>query len=70
MALWKVIHRLDDHNKLYTMKNVSHKRVWGADTNPAHVDPPIIPLVKEMSTGKSDGDDDKLKLHRGPVSSK
>ena len=38
------------------------------DTNPAHVEPPPIPLVKEMSTGKSNEDYVKLKLHRYPTS--
>ena len=51
------------------MKNVSHKKVWGADTNPAHVEPPQIPLVKEIYTGKSDVDYVKLKLRRDPTSS-
>ena len=39
------------------------------DTNPAHVEPPPIPLIKEISTGKSDGDYVKLKLRRDPKSS-
>ena len=38
-------------------------------TNTAHVEPPPIPLIKEMSTGKSDGDYVKLKLRRYPMSS-
>ena len=44
------------------MTNVSHKKGWGVDTNPAHVEPPKIPLVKETSTGKSDGDYVKLNI--------
>ena len=52
------------------MKNVSHKKVWGADTNPDHVESPTIPLVKETSTGKSDGDYIKLKLCSDNKSSK
>ena len=44
------------------MKNVSHKKVWGAYTNLAHVDPYPIILVKKTSTGNSDGDYVKLKL--------
>ena len=51
------------------MKNFSHNKGWGADTNPAHVDTPPIPLVMEMSTGKSYGDYVKLKLCRDPTSS-
>ena len=38
-------------------------------TNLATVDPPQIPLIKETSTDKSDGDYVKLKLHRYPTSS-
>ena len=51
------------------MDNVSHKKGWGADTNTAHVEPPTILLVKETSTGKSDGEYVKLKLRRYPMSS-
>ena len=51
------------------MKIVLHKKVWGVDTNPGHVEPPLIPLVRETSTGKSDGDYVKLKLCRYPTSS-
>ena len=39
------------------------------DTNPAHLEPPTIMLVKETSTSKSDGDYVKLKLRRYPTSS-
>ena len=38
------------------MKNVLHKKGWGEETNLAHVEPPPIPLVKETSTSKLDGD--------------
>ena len=38
------------------MKNILNKKWWGVDTNPSHVDPPPITLVKETSIGKSDGD--------------
>ena len=51
------------------MKNVSYKKLWGTDTNPDHGEPPPISLIKDTSTGKSDEDDDKLKLRRGPTSS-
>ena len=39
------------------------------DTNPAHVEPPPILLIKEISNGNSDGDCVKLKLSRYPTSS-
>ena len=48
------------------MKNVSHKKGWGVDTNLAHIELPPIPLVKEMSNSKSDGDYVKLNLRRYP----
>ena len=51
------------------MKNVLHKKGWRVDTNPAHVEPLPIPLINETPTGKSDGDDVKLKLRRDPTSS-
>ena len=40
------------------------------DTNPAHVEPTMIPLVKETSTDKSYGEDVKLKMRRYPTSSR
>ena len=46
------------------MKNVLHKKGWGIDTNPAHIEPPTIPLIKEMCTGKSYENHGKLKLRR------
>ena len=46
------------------MKIILHKKGWVTDTNPAHVEPHSIPLIKETSTGKSDGDYLKLKLRR------
>ena len=45
-----------------------HKKGWGKDTNPSHVEPPPIPLIKETSTGKSDKDYFKLKLRSYPMS--
>ena len=39
------------------------------DTNPYHVKPPLIPLIKETSTGNSDVDYAKLNLRRAPTSS-
>ena len=46
-----------------------HKKVWGTDTNPAHVEPPPTPLNKETPTGKSDRYYVKLKLGIDPTSS-
>ena len=51
------------------MKNVSRKKGWGMDTNPSHVEPPRIPLIKETPTGKSDVDYVKLELCIDPTSS-
>ena len=51
------------------MENVLHKKRWVADTNPSHVEPPHIPLIKEIFTGKLDVDYVKLKLRRYPTSS-
>ena len=33
-------------NKYYTMKNVLYQKLWVMDTNPAHVEPPTIPLIE------------------------
>ena len=46
------------------MKKNLQKKGWGSDTNPAHVEPPVIPLIKEIYTGNSYEDDVKLKLRR------
>ena len=51
------------------MKNVLHKEVWGKDTNPPHVEPSPILLIKETRTDKSDGDYVKLILLRDTMSS-
>ena len=51
------------------MKNVSHNKGWSLGINPAHVEPPLIPLIKETWNGKSDEDSVKLKFHRDPTSS-
>ena len=64
MTLCKEIAWLEDTNELYKKKNVLHNKGWSLDTNPSHVEPPMIPLVTENFTGKSDGDDVKLKLRR------
>ena len=67
MKLFKVISLLDNNNTCYTIKNVFHKKGWGADTKPDRVKPPQIPLVKQTSTGKSYGDYVKLKLRKDPT---
>ena len=46
-----------------------YNKVWVTYTNPSHVEPPTIPLVKETSTGKSDRYYVKLKLRIDPTSS-
>ena len=48
---------------------ILHKKGWGADTNTEHVYSTTIPLVKEMSTGKSYWDYVKLNLCGYPTSS-
>ena len=49
------------------MNNIQHKKLWATGTNPAHVEPPPIPLMKETTTGKPDGDYVKLKLRIYPT---
>ena len=49
------------------MKKFSHKPGWVTDINTSHVEPPAIPLIKEIFTGISDGDDVKLKKSRDPM---
>ena len=44
------------------MKNVSHKIGWNLGTNPEHVEPLPILIIKEMYNGKSDKDFVELKL--------
>ena len=51
------------------MKNVYHKKGWNLVTNPAHVKPPPISLIKEKCNGKSDEYIVKIKLRRDPTSS-
>ena len=51
------------------MNNVSLKKLWGMDTNPSHLEPLPIPLIKETSTGNSDGDSVKIKFYRDLTSS-
>ena len=51
------------------MKKVYHQKGLNLGTDPAQVEPPPIPLIKEMCNGKSDEDFVKLKLCRYPMSS-
>ena len=51
------------------MKNVFHQKGWTTDTNPYHVDPPLIPLIKKTPSVKSNVDYVKLKLPIDPTSS-
>ena len=50
------------------MKNVSHKKGWGMETNPDHLEPPPIPLIKQIYTGKLGLDYVKINLLRDPTS--
>ena len=52
------------------MNNVSHKKGWNLGTNPEHVEPPPIPLIKETCNGKSDKDFVEIKLRRDRKSSR
>ena len=51
------------------MKNVLHNKGCNSGTNPAHVEPPPIPVIKETYNSKSDEDLIRLKLHRDNMSS-
>ena len=51
------------------MKKVPHKKGWNLGTNPAHVEPLPISLIKETCNSKSGEDFVKLKLRRYPTSS-
>ena len=42
--------------QVYKTKKVSHKRGGILGINPSHVEPPPIPLIKEMCNIKSDKD--------------
>ena len=50
------------------MENVFYNKGLVTDTNPDHVDPPTILLIKETSTGNSDEYFVKIKLRRYPTS--
>ena len=67
MKIFKVIAWLYNKNKYYMIKKVLHKKGWDTDTNPAHIEPPQIPSIKETYTVVSDGYYVKLKLHRDPT---
>ena len=51
------------------MNNGSHKKGLNLGTKPAHVEPPTITLLKEMSNGKSGKYFIKIKLRSDPTSS-
>ena len=51
------------------MKKQSHKKDLNLDTNPTHVEPMPIPIIKEMYYGKSDKYFIELKLCKDPISS-
>ena len=51
------------------MKNISSNTGWIAGMTQPHIEPPMIPLIKENVSGKSDKDFVKLKLCRDPISS-
>ena len=51
------------------MNNVYHKKWCNWGTNPAHVEPPPIPLIKEICNGNPDKYFIKLKLCRDYTSS-
>ena len=55
--------------KEHNMNNVSHKLGWNSRTNPEHVEPLPIPLIKQTCNGNPDEDLVKLKMRRYPTSS-
>ena len=59
------IQTLQEHN----MRNVLQKKGCNSETKLAHVEPPLIPLIKKTYNGKSDRDFVKLKFRRDPTSS-
>ena len=54
-------------SKERNMTNIFHKNGWNSGTNPAHVQPPLIPLTKETYNGESDKYFFKKKLCRDPT---
>ena len=50
------------------MKNVSSKKGWTTGVTQPHVDPPMVPLIKENYNGKSKKYFVKHKLRRDPAS--
>ena len=50
------------------MKNFLHHKRWVTDTNSTHVETPLIPLTKQMYTGKSYEEYFKQKLIRDTTS--
>ena len=52
------------------MKNFFfHKKGWILGINPVHVEPPLVPQIKDTCNGESDKDLVHIKLHRYPTSS-
>ena len=51
------------------MKNVSHKKRWNFGTNPTHLEPTSIPLIKETCYFNSDKDLVNIELRGYPASS-
>ena len=49
------------------MNTFSRDKGCNSGTNPSHVEPLLIPLIKEIYNGKSDEDCFKLKLHIYPT---
>ena len=52
------------------MKTILHKKECNLGTNPAHVEPLPIPLIKDIYNGKSDKYFVEIKLCKDPTSSR
>ena len=52
------------------MKNVLHKNNWNQGSVQAHVDPPLIHLIKSKNNEKLDKDQVKIKFPRDLTSAK
>ena len=50
------------------MKNVSRKKSWCACAVQIHLDPPLIPVIKNKNYTKLENDCVKTKFHRDPMS--
>ena len=67
MTLCKEIARQRQTLQEHNMQNVFHKKGWKSGTNPEHVEPLPVPLIKATYNIKSDKDFVKLKLCRDPM---